>query len=179
MKTLVVNARRAAFGWPFYVTWNLAAVREGQGRGLRHAARNLHDCTMGVRMVHLPLDDMASRKLGPSLRAPARPRQPPKMNIFSACSSDATSLSQCRRRRFAVSSRDCLPRLIGLLRGRPIRLMAGVIQRRLARWWFFLAHENSMPRPPDRSRVISLPALESEDPPVSPAGPSVQRIPVP
>ena len=30
MKSFVVNARRAAFGWPFYVTWNLAAYTKEQ-----------------------------------------------------------------------------------------------------------------------------------------------------
>jgi len=30
MKSFVVNARRAAFGWPFYITWNLAAYAKEQ-----------------------------------------------------------------------------------------------------------------------------------------------------
>jgi hypothetical protein len=30
MKSFVVNATRAAFGWPFYVTWNLAAYTKEQ-----------------------------------------------------------------------------------------------------------------------------------------------------
>jgi len=30
MKSFVVNARRAAFGWPFYVTWNLLAYTQEQ-----------------------------------------------------------------------------------------------------------------------------------------------------
>jgi len=32
MKTFVVNARRAAFGWPFYITWNLVAYAKEQER---------------------------------------------------------------------------------------------------------------------------------------------------
>jgi hypothetical protein len=30
MKTFVVNARRAAFGWPFYNIWNLVAYAKEQ-----------------------------------------------------------------------------------------------------------------------------------------------------
>lgn len=30
MKTFVITARRAAFGWPFYVTRNLAAYTQEQ-----------------------------------------------------------------------------------------------------------------------------------------------------
>jgi hypothetical protein len=30
MKPFVVNVRRAAFGWPFYVAWNLAAYTKEQ-----------------------------------------------------------------------------------------------------------------------------------------------------
>jgi hypothetical protein len=30
MKALVMNARRAAFGWPFYITWNLVVYAKEQ-----------------------------------------------------------------------------------------------------------------------------------------------------
>jgi hypothetical protein len=82
MKSFVVNARRAAFGWPFYVTWNLAAyAKEQEGPSakakvarLEFPAGDLYDCAMGVRVLHCPRDDMASRTLGPSPRTRLRGR---------------------------------------------------------------------------------------------------------
>lgn len=70
MNAFVMTASRAAFGWPFFVTWNLVAYAKEQERSSAKAMvalcaihRDLHDRTVGGCVVSNPLDDIASREL--------------------------------------------------------------------------------------------------------------------